>query len=145
MPAFDSAEAISIVEKNLGAPVGQMYESFDAEPIAAASLGQVGLGAAVPDRHVALPVFPESRLQVLNSVPLRHACIALTRDGQDSGSQMVACFGQPDPACMRPHLAGGLRITKHQNGVFGSWLLSAFYRFNRHATSTEHTDKLSQA
>ena len=47
MPAFDSAEAISIVERNLGAPVTQMYESFDAEPIAAASLGQVGQGAAV--------------------------------------------------------------------------------------------------
>ena len=42
VPAFDSAEAISIVERNLGAPVEHMYESFDAEPIAAASLGQVG-------------------------------------------------------------------------------------------------------
>ena len=51
MPAFDSAEAISIVERNLGAPVEQMYESFDAEPIAAASLGQVGSSAAVPNRE----------------------------------------------------------------------------------------------
>ncbi len=41
VPAFESAQAISIVERNLGKPVGRAYDSFDPVPIAAASLGQV--------------------------------------------------------------------------------------------------------
>ena len=41
VPAFDSAAAVAIVESGLGAPIGQLFESFDPVPIAAASLGQV--------------------------------------------------------------------------------------------------------
>jgi len=41
VPAFDSRDAIAIVERDLGAPVSTIYEEFDPEPIAAASLGQV--------------------------------------------------------------------------------------------------------
>lgn len=43
VPAFESAQAIAIVERNLGGPIGAHFESFDPEPIAAASLGQVWL------------------------------------------------------------------------------------------------------
>lgn len=41
VPAFDSSEAVAIIERNLDGKLLDKYESFTMEPIAAASLGQV--------------------------------------------------------------------------------------------------------
>lgn len=41
VPPFPSETAISIVEEELGAPVGDIFDKFDYEPIAAASLGNL--------------------------------------------------------------------------------------------------------
>lgn len=40
VPPFPSDTAISIVEEELGAPLNNIFERFDYEPIAAASLGK---------------------------------------------------------------------------------------------------------
>ena len=41
VPAFASSEAVAIIERNLGGKLLDKFESFDMQPIAAASLGQV--------------------------------------------------------------------------------------------------------
>jgi len=41
VPAFDSKDAIAIIESELGKPVFTVYRDFSLEPLAAASLGQV--------------------------------------------------------------------------------------------------------
>ena len=40
-PSFSYEEAADMIKKELGSPVNEIYESFDKEPIAAASISQV--------------------------------------------------------------------------------------------------------
>ncbi|KAK2988795.1 hypothetical protein RJ640_004097 [Escallonia rubra] len=42
-PSFPSETAVSIVEEELGAPVNDIFDWFDFEPITAASLGNLEL------------------------------------------------------------------------------------------------------
>ena len=56
VPAFPTSEAFAIVEAELGRPVREAYAEIDAEPIAAASLGQVYRARLVTGEEVAVKV-----------------------------------------------------------------------------------------
>ena len=56
LPGFDSALAMACIEEDLGAPVLDVYEQLDTEPISAASLGQVHKGVLKGGQPVAVKV-----------------------------------------------------------------------------------------
>ena len=56
LPGFDSALAMACIEEDLGAPIDAIFDHLDAEPISAASLGQVHKGVLKGGQMVAVKV-----------------------------------------------------------------------------------------
>ena len=56
LPGFDSDLAMACIEEDLGAPVDDIYEFLEREPISAASLGQVHRGVLKNGQRVAVKV-----------------------------------------------------------------------------------------
>ena len=53
VPPFDSAVAVATIERAFRRPVAEVFESFEREPVASASIAQVHF-ATLRDRHGAL-------------------------------------------------------------------------------------------
>ena len=70
VPAFAPAKAMAIIESELGAPAHQLFRSFQEQPIAAASLGQV---SHKQDRHTLTHLTP-SLIQGISSRNLHTRC-----------------------------------------------------------------------
>jgi ubiquinone biosynthesis protein len=56
VPPFDGAQAMAEIERGLGRPISQAYESFDPQPVAAASIAQVHFARLADGREVAVKV-----------------------------------------------------------------------------------------
>lgn len=53
VPPFDSEDAFRIIEKSLKRPISELFESFDKEPVASASIAQVYFATLrMPDGHI---------------------------------------------------------------------------------------------
>lgn len=56
LPPFDAARAKTIVEEQLGAPIGELFQSFEEQAAAAASIAQVHFAVTPDGRHVAVKI-----------------------------------------------------------------------------------------
>jgi predicted unusual protein kinase regulating ubiquinone biosynthesis (AarF/ABC1/UbiB family) len=56
VPPFPAAQARSIIERELNAPIGEIFSEFEDEPVAAASLGQVHSATLLTGQAVAVKV-----------------------------------------------------------------------------------------
>jgi predicted unusual protein kinase regulating ubiquinone biosynthesis (AarF/ABC1/UbiB family) len=65
LPPFPTPQALGIIERELGKPVREIYKSISAEPVAAASLGQVFKATLHSGEDVAIKVQRPNLLPVL--------------------------------------------------------------------------------
>ena len=56
VPPFDSAVAVAIIEKSFGKPLARIFATFDATPVASASIAQVHFATLHDGREVAVKV-----------------------------------------------------------------------------------------
>ena len=66
VPPFPGAQARVLVEKAFGSPIDAVFSSFDAEPVASASIAQVHFAVLKDGREVAVKVLRPNMLAVID-------------------------------------------------------------------------------
>ncbi len=66
VPPFPAAQARALVEKAFGKPIDAVFASFEAEPVASASIAQVHFGTLLDGREVAVKVLRPGMLNVID-------------------------------------------------------------------------------
>jgi ubiquinone biosynthesis protein len=66
VPPFPASEARALVEKAFGRPIDSIFERFDAEPVASASIAQVHFAQLKDGREVAVKVLRPGMLEVID-------------------------------------------------------------------------------
>ncbi len=66
VPPFDAAQSRRLVEQAFGRPVEAVFETFDAEPVASASIAQVHFATLPGGREVAVKVLRPGMLRVID-------------------------------------------------------------------------------
>jgi ubiquinone biosynthesis protein len=81
VPPFPGAEARAIVEQAYGKPVAEVFESFDEEPLAAASIAQVHTARLRSGEDVVIKVVrPGVRARIERDLEVMYALAGLARD-----------------------------------------------------------------
>ena len=78
VPPFPSGLALAEVEKSLGKPLAEVFESFEEEPVASASISQVHLALLKDGREVAVKVLrPQVELEIARDLMLLETAAGL--------------------------------------------------------------------
>jgi ubiquinone biosynthesis protein len=82
---FPSARSLAIVERAFGRPISEVFASFDAEPVASASIAQVHFAVLKDGREVAVKVLRPGMLQAIDDdLALLHRLAGwIERTGED--------------------------------------------------------------
>lgn len=73
VPAFPVEQAIAQIEKDFGKPLEQLFQTFDREPLAAASIAQVHAATLLNGDHVVVKVLrPDIKRQIERDVAVMH-------------------------------------------------------------------------
>jgi ubiquinone biosynthesis protein len=67
VPPFPGAQAVVMVERAFGAPIGTLFERFDQQPVASASIAQVHFATLNSGREVAVKVLRPGVLSMIES------------------------------------------------------------------------------
>jgi len=89
VPPFPGAEARAIVEQAYGKPVAEVFESFDEEPLAAASIAQVHTARLRSGEDVVIKVVrPGVRARIERDLEVMYVLAGLARDYVKEGYRL---------------------------------------------------------
>ncbi len=89
VPPFPSAQAIALVERAFGRRIDEVFLSFDAEPVASASIAQVHFAVLKSGREVAVKVLRPGMLEVIEQdLALMHTLARLVERVWTDGKRL---------------------------------------------------------
>ena len=94
VPSFSADRALAIIEEELGMPVDELFESFDPEPLAAASLAQVHRAVLKTGEKVVVKVQRENLVDLFHVDLWNIKLVAKLADRFDSQTEAVAANWQ---------------------------------------------------
>jgi ubiquinone biosynthesis protein len=89
VPPFPAAQSAAIVERAFGKPLTEVFTSFDAEPVASASIAQVHFAVLKNGREVAVKVLRPGMLRAIDDdIALLHRMAGWVERSGDDGKRL---------------------------------------------------------